>query len=168
MTLIDRLQRQLEIRRNNQGQAVQDRAPAEAEDSLNLTLSPENGAREEESGANSLVRLAGEVSRRTGEDNRMSSQRQAETRQGILDQLERLRRLQEGSSRNFRSQVADRRLHSDFGGEIRATPAGSFLYLTELYEHSNIQVNGHDPESDPRLALSLVRLLTGKQIECEP
>jgi hypothetical protein len=37
-----------------------------------------------------------------------------------------------------------------------------------LYEQSGIQLNGDDPGSDQQLVLSLVQLLTGRQIECEP
>jgi uncharacterized protein len=165
MRLIDRLQRQLEIHRKNESRAFE--APkSDGAHTLSLSLETETGLREEETRA---APFGGEGARRAAEgDNRISSQLQADARKAILHQLQRLRRLQEGSPKNFRSQVSDRRLHSDLGGEIRVTKAGSFLYLTELYERSGIQLNGDDPEGERQLLLSLVQLLTGKQIECEP
>jgi uncharacterized protein YprB with RNaseH-like and TPR domain len=166
MKMIDRLQRQLEIHRRNQSRTFE--AP-ESDGAHTLSLCPETELGEEGTRADSFAPFGGEASQGVGErDNRISSQLQMENRQAILHQLERLRRLQEGRSRNFRGQVSDRQLHSDFGGEIRMTTAGSFLYLTELYERSGIQLNGDDPESDRQLVLSLVQLLSGKQIECEP
>jgi hypothetical protein len=165
MTLMERLQKRIEIQRKNQNCVLQTPGPSEA---VVRQAGLDSSDEQAHQASQSPIRSAPELEEAARSAGVFTGGSEAEARQVILHQLERLRGLQERSSRDLRGPVSDRWLHSDLGGEIRATAAGSFLFLTESYEQSGIQLNGDDPESDRQLVLSLVQLLTGRRIECEP
>jgi len=156
MTLRERLQRQLEIRRKNQDRILP--APDAIEAPVHLAgVDP----------SDELVSDGGR-GEGAGSCNISVDGLEAEARQSIARQLERLRNFQEKSPRNSRGLPVERALQSDLGGEIRATTAGSFLYLTELCEESGALLSGDDPRSNRQRVLQLIDLLLGMQIECEP
>lgn len=158
MTLMNRLQRQLEVHRKNQGRALQ---ASESASRHNQSRSCDTEAREETCVAPLASFSSEDVG---GKDNRVSLQSNADATQAVLHQLERLRRLQERNSPNP-SRVSGQKLLSDLGGQIQVTEAGSFVYLSQLYEDAGIEQN--DAERNQRSVLALVQLLTGREIECD-
>jgi len=61
----------------------------------------------------------------------------------------------------------ERETDLDLGGEIRHTAAGSFLYFSNQFEGQSEERN-ESCGSNGELVLSLLQLLTGSKIECEP
>jgi uncharacterized protein len=162
MTLTKRLQRQLEIQRKNDNFLLQTLAPRETrihQDGLEPPDEPVHEA------SRFFIESAPEP--RELSCSVSAGGLETEAGQSIAQQLERLRSLQEKSFRNSRGLVSGSELQSDLDGEIRATAAGSFLYLTELDEQPGLQPSGDDPGDYGQLVLSLIQLLLGSQIECE-
>ena len=158
MTLMNRLQRQLEVHRKNQARAL---PASESASRHNQSRSCDPEAREE----TGVAPLASFSREDVGEkNNRVSLQSNADATQAVLHQLERLRRLQERNSPNP-SRVSGQKLLSDLGGQIQVTEAGSFVYLSQLYEDAGIEQN--DAQRNQRPVLALVQLLTGREIECD-
>jgi len=85
----------------------------------------------------------------------------------LISRLERLREFQqrkicEPNGFEFREET-----EPDLGGEIRKTAAGSFLYFSNQSECRSEERDDRFSSSG-ELVLSLVRLLIGSEIECEP
>jgi uncharacterized protein len=162
MTLMEKLQKQLEIRRKNLlcgFHTSEAKGSGLPQTGFNSSGEPEN----QESPVS--ARTATDPGERIRSARVMSGEANVKSGQAILTQLNRIRSLQGGNSRSHNSRG---RLDSRIGGEIRATPAGSFLYRTELYEESGIQLNEEVAKNRHKLVRALVQLLTGKPIECEP